>query len=443
VGSDHPFSNPFRGRLGSASVRRVGVKESVAEPPAHGGQRPVDNRDAPEATLLFSNGTASPEVSAHRARVRELVETSILPLLDEAEAERRFPRAAVEAVAGAGLYRERWSGEHGDTGRALILAEELGRATTGGIGIGLVVQSETVVPILRRFGRSADARQWMDSVIDGTAIGCVAASELSTGSDLASVSTTASRDGDGWRVQGIKAFCSPAGAADFCLALCRLEGDDGFLGPKLAIALIDRDGFEARPLQTSGCRSLQTCRLTIDARVSSGLLLAPQGLGLHALNWGLTYERFAGAALATGGAGAVIGLATTRLRRRTQFDQPLFDQQALRLRLSSLAGEVQLARGGLYEMAARWSQPDKHLIRQAAATKATIAKLSERVLSECVHIFGGAGYLENETPFPRLLRDQRLARLGAGSDEMMLELYAQGLEGDDDLYDRLISTEQL
>jgi alkylation response protein AidB-like acyl-CoA dehydrogenase len=92
-------------------------------------------------------------------------------------------------------------------------------------------------------------------------------------------------------------------------------------------------------------------------------------------------------------------------------------------------------------MAARWTKTDGDLIRRAAAAKVTAAKLCERILSECAHIFGGAGYLEDETPFPRLLRDARLARLGGGSDEMMLELYAQGLESDDELYDRLTSIE--
>ena len=75
------------------------------------------------------------------------------------------------------------------------------------------------------------------------------------------------------------------------------------------------------------------------------------------------------------------------------------------------------------------------MIREAAATKVTAAWLCERVLSECAHIFGGSGYLENETPFPRLLRDFRLARLGGGSDEMMLEVYAGALETDDELLD--------
>lgn len=390
---------------------------------------------------LFSEGTSGPHVDAYRQRVRDVIAGSVSPLVEAAEANRRFPRAAVEAVGAAGLYRERWEGDDGDVGRALVLSEELGRAGVGGIGVGLIVQSESVVPLLKRFGRSPEVARWMEAVLDGEAVGCVAASELAGGSDLASVTTTAHREGDGWRIRGMKAFASPAGAADFCLVLCRMEGDS-FMGPKLAIALVERQHVETRLLETSGCRSLETCRLTIDGLVPPELLLALQGLGLFALNWGLTYERFASAAQVLGGADAAIRLATTHLRRRRQFGSPLIDQQSLRIRLASLSAEVLLARGGLYTIASRWTRLDQRLMREAAAAKVTAALLSERVLSECAHLFGGAGYLEDETPFPRFLRDLRLARLGGGSNEMMWELYAQGLESDDELYDRLISIEQ-
>ena len=388
---------------------------------------------------LLAGGTDSSEVEAYRLRVRALIAESVSPLMDSAEEEHRFPRAAVAAVGASGILRERWAGPHGDVGRGLVYAEELGRALTGGIGIGLLVQSENVISILRRFGDSDEARALLDQVLDGAVVGCIAASEPQGGADLAAVRTVAEQDGDGWRVRGEKAYSSPAGAADFCMALCRLPEGNGFFEPALAIALVDRDGFAPRPLQTAGLWSLETCRLTVDAGVPAGRMLAARGLGLHALQWGLTFERFAGAVFAIGGADTTLRLAITHLHRRTQFGAPLFEHQALRLRIAELAAQVRLMRGGLYELASRWERTDQRMIREAAATKVTAARLGERVLSECAHVFGGSGYLENETPFPRMLRDFRLARLGGGADEMMLELYAGALETDDDLYDRLTS----
>ena len=147
------------------------------------------SQDGDEPTLLFSQGTDGPHVDAYRARVAGLLTKFVLPLLEAAEADRRFPRQAAEAVASAGLFRDRWRGPHGDTGRALVFSEELGRAALGGIGVGLIVQSESVVPVLRRFGRSPEADRWKEAVLDGKAIGSVAASEPQGGSDLSAVQT--------------------------------------------------------------------------------------------------------------------------------------------------------------------------------------------------------------------------------------------------------------
>jgi alkylation response protein AidB-like acyl-CoA dehydrogenase len=397
-------------------------------------------QDGDEPALLFSQGTDGPHLDEYRARVAGLLTESVLPLLEAAEADRRFPRQAAEAVASAGLFRERWRGPHGDTGRALVFSEELGRAALGGIGVGLIVQSESVVAVLRRFGGSPEAERWMEAVLDGKAVGSVAASEPQGGSDLSAVQTTASREGDGWRIRGRKWFSGPAGAADIVLVLCRLDDEPAMFGPKIGIAVVERRHIEVRHLETSGCRSLETCRLTIDGQIPDALLLVQEGLGLHALNWGLTYERLAGAAQALGGAETAIRLATTHLHRRHQFGVPLYQHQALRMRLSSLAAEVMLARKGLYVLASQ-VQPDQQFMRQAAGAKATAAVLAEHVVSECAHLFGGPGFLEDETPFPRVIRDLRLARLGGGSNEVLWELYAQSLEVDDELYDRWISIE--
>jgi len=391
--------------------------------------------------MLLASGTNSAEVQAYRQRVRGVIEQSVSPLLDAAEQERRFPRGAVEAVGAAGIFRERWEGEHGDVGKALVFAEEVGRALLGGMGVGLLVQSENVISILRRFGESPEAESLLEQVLDGAAVGCIGASEPHGGSDLAAVRTLAEPHGDGWRVHGVKAYSSPGGAADFCLALCRLPEGSGFFEPALAIAVIERDGFEARRLETAGCWSLETCELTVDAQLPQGQLLASRGLGLHALQWGLSFERFAGAAMAVGSAETTLRLAITRLHRREQFGGPLFSHQELRLRIAGLAAETRLLRGGLYELASRWERTDQPMIREAASTKVTAARLCERVLSECAHIFGASGYLEHQTPFPRLLRDFRLTRLGGGSDEMMLELYAGALQTDDELYDHWTSPE--
>jgi acyl-ACP dehydrogenase len=170
-------------------------------------------------------------------------------------------------------------------------------------------------------------------------------------------------------------------------------------------------------------------------------VLGRPGRGLHTVTWGLTHERLATASGAIGAASLALALATVHARRRVQFGARLIDHQAIRLRLGRLAAEIWLARSGLHALAASLQDARPETVRQAAAAKATVANLAERAVSDCMQVLGGRGYLEDATPLARLWRDVRLARIGGGTDEMMWEIVAGGLDGDDELYDRFVAAE--
>jgi len=383
---------------------------------------------------LFAAGLAGVHVDEYRLRVRSVLIDAVLPLLAQAEAERKFPREALRHLGTSGLIRERWpAGDPGDEGRAVILCEELGRTGLGGLGIGLLLQVQAVLSILVKFGRNELLSNYAAAVLDGELIGCLAATESHGGSDLSSVTTTAAREGDGWRIRGSKWFVSPGGAADFVIALCRLEGSGD-----LALAVVPRSGFQARQLDTMGVRSLATARLSIDAAIPEEAMIAASGSGLRAITWGLTHERLGVAAFMLGTAVLALELSTTHLQRRSTFGSRLFDHQALRLRLAAMWSEVRLAQRGMHAVAATFSTPDAASARECAGIKATVSLLAERVVTECMHLFGGSGYLDTESPLARLLGDCHLGRLGAGTDEMMWELVAGGLLPADDVYDRFV-----
>jgi acyl-ACP dehydrogenase len=408
---------------------------SVQERPA-----PAERRER-----LFDRGLASEAVGRYRARVREQIATAIAPLVDAAERERSFPRAAVERLGEAGLFRERWAGgPEGDPGKSILFAEELGRAGLGGVGVGISLHAEAALGILTRFARSPSARVRAEAALDGRQIACVATSERDVGSDLTAVATGLDRDGGGWRLRGRKWFVSPGGKADFAIVLCRVSDAERAGGAlraaPLALAIVPRSGLRIeKVLPTTGMRGLETVRLTVDARVGEDDLLGRPGLGLAAISWGLTHERLAIAAQVLGGAELALALTVTHLHRRRQFGARLIEHQALRLRLADLAAQVRLARHGVYATAAMPAGSLTEAARETAGIKVTAARLAERVVTECVHLFGGTGYLEDETPLGRLWRDTRIGRLGAGSDEMMWELVAAGLRPEDEIYDRLMA----
>lgn len=382
------------------------------------------------------------ELAEFGGRVRAEIQRSALPAVEEAERARRFPKEVLASFGEAGVFRERWA-DAADHRRAVVLADELGRAGLGGIGIGISLHAESVLGMLCSAGEGEALAEYRDGALDGRLLGCVAATESHGGSDLGNIQTRLSRDSRGWRVQGRKWFVSPGAAADFLLALCRLTADPSRPHTdRLAVVLVPRDCFRVdKRLETSGCRSLETSRLTIDGYVSEDLFVGSVGSGLQTITWGLTLERLSAAAQIMGASSLAIDLATTHLHRRTQFGRRLLDHQVLRLRIADLAARVGLLRRAIYDIAADLREPTSALIREVAGAKVTAARLGDHVLNECAHVFGGPGFLDDETPMARLLRDFRLTRLGAGSDEMMWEIVAGGLERDDETYDSMVAIE--
>jgi acyl-ACP dehydrogenase len=397
---------------------------------------------------LLSAGPDSDEVEAFRARAAACARR-IAPLVTGAEERRRFPREAIEALADDGLVRERWTGgPHGDAGRGVVISEELGRAGLGGVGVGVSVHLDVVLSALTRYGTSELLRERAEAALECTRVGCFAATEDGHGSDLLGVRCSATPEGDGWRVRGTKAFVSLGAVADFALVLCRTaeasDGRDGrtgatTIGPPLSVICVPRDGFRVlRRLEPVGMRGLETVRIEIDAHVPHEAVLGRPGRGLMITSWALTHERFASVAQLIGGAQLALALATTRLHRRRQFGSPLIEHQALRLRLAEIAAQVSTARIATYALAASLDRVRPEWAREVAALKVTLARAAERACSECMHVFGGIGYLEDTTPLARLWRDGRFARLGGGTDEVMLELVAAGLPVDEELYERAV-----
>lgn len=402
------------------------------------------NGHADDGEPVLARGMLGPGVEAFRDHVRELIARHVAPHVDAAERERRFPAGVVERLGRTGLLRRRWTGgDHGDAGKAVLLSEELGRAGTGGVGIGVGVHAEAVISILRRFGDSTTLRALCEQALDGRRLGCIATSERAHGSNLAGIETAAEREGDGWRVAGEKRYVSLGAAADFALVLAR-ERDPVTRAPApgLTLFVVPSSGYRVTArLPSVGNRSLETVTLEIDAHVPGANAVSRSGRGLHAITWGLTHERLATAASTMGIASLALELATVHARRRVQFGAPLIEHQAVRVRLGQLASELLLARAGVYALAGSLDEARADTPRRVAAAKVTVANLGERIVSDCMQVLGGRAYLEDETPLARLWRDVRLARIGGGTDDMMWELVARGLHGSDELYDRFVSAD--
>jgi acyl-ACP dehydrogenase len=362
----------------------------------------------------------------------------------DASGLRRFPRRVIESLGGQGVFRRRWGGEPpGDVRYGIALAEEASRQAPAGVAVGIGVHAEPVLAMLSRFAAgSAYLAELYQKALDGTAIGCVGASEPAHGSDVSSVECLAAQVPGGWRVRGVKKYVSLGAVADFVIVLCRLADDGGKPTGRLATIVVPREQAELRRVHEKvGAHPLDTAELAFQGVVvPDDALLGRPGLGLAVLSYGLTFERLAVATQVLGGCTAVLELAVEHAQRRVQFGSALRDHQHLEFRLAEIWAELDVLRGAVTAVADRlMSEPlDRLLAARVAAVKLHAARLGERVASQCMQVFGGSGYLVGETPVGQFWQDVRLARIGGGTDEMMLALAAGELRGNPEAYDELV-----
>lgn len=352
---------------------------------------------------------------------------------EKAEESEQFPRELIEYLGVEGVFAAKWPAgqQQSDVAKMIELARKLGVLGSAGIGVGVGLH-DSAIAVLRRFGKSDYLRDIADQAIRGDAVLCIGASEQSGGSDLQIVGTEIRSVDGGFAVKGIKKFVSLSPIADHVIAVVRHvdHNPDSKHGSVAVIAVPLAQCEIQTPYRKVGAGPLDTAAVHIDTWVPAEALVARAGIGLAAISWGLAQERMSVAGLVSTSAQRVIGITLARMMARRQFGHTLYEHQALRLRLADLQARVDMLRYALDGIAAA----GKLDLRAAAAMKVNAARLGEEVVNECMHIFGGSGYLVDETPLGRWWRDMKLARVGGGTDEVLWELVAAAMKPDYDGY---------
>lgn len=380
--------------------------------------------------------TATPATLTTVEEYRELLErvfdSSVTAWTAEAEETERFPRQLIEHLGRSGVFTEKWGdSQQPDLGKLFELAFALGRTGSAGIGVGVSLH-DSAIALLRRFGKSEYLRAICEQAVRGEAVLCIGASEESGGSDLQIVETEVRTARDGFEIKGIKKFVSLSPIADHIMVVARsVDHDPSSRHGNVVVIAVPTTQVEVQtPYRKVGAGPLDTAAVHIDTWVPADALVARAGTGLAAISWGLAHERMSIAGQVAAGAQRVIGITLARMMKRRQFGHTLYEHQALRLRIADLQARVDTLRYSLAGIAAQ----GKLDLRAAAAIKVTAARLGEEVLSECMHIFGGSGYLVDETPLGKWWRDMKLARVGGGTDEVLWELVAAAMKPDYDGY---------
>jgi alkylation response protein AidB-like acyl-CoA dehydrogenase len=360
-----------------------------------------------------------------RESIRSFAQKELAPHADEWE-ETTFPDSVFTRMGELGFLGldkpEEYGGQGGDYYSALVLAEEIGHGNSGGLAMGVSVQTDMAMPPILAFGTEEQKRQWAEPAIKGQKILCLGITEPDAGSDVKGIKTRAVRDGDEYVINGSKTYITNGHRADVIILVTKTDADAGYDGFTLFLVPMDSPGvIREKKLQKMGMHASDTALLAFqDVRVPESAVLGQVGRGFYHIMWELQGERLISAAGCVAGAQRCFERTLEYAKERTAFGRPIGQFQVIRHKFAEMATKIETARQTVYMTAWR-HQNGEYPVREISMAKLHASRVSCEVADECLQIHGGAGYMR-EYGIERAWRDLRLNRIGAGTDEIMLEV---------------------
>lgn len=369
---------------------------------------------------------------AFRELVRDFVEKQIVPDYPAWEKAGRMPREIFAAMGDLGMLGIALPEEHGGAGIRdyrynVILQEEAARAL---VTLGTVrTQLDVILPYFLEYADAAQRERWFPGLAAGRLLTAVAMTEPGTGSDLAGIRTTAVRDGDHYVLNGAKTFITGGLLADLVIVVARTgtDPDNRRAGLTLLVVEDGMPGFErGRMLEKMGCKVQDTMELSFtDVRVPVANRLGEEGAAFGYLGHNLPQERLTVAVGSVAQARAAITATVDYTKQRKAFGTPVSSFQNTKFELAAMSAEVEAAqtmidRAVLDLTDGVLSAPD------AARVKLFCTEMQAGVVDRCLQLFGGYGYMM-EYPIARLYTDARVARIYAGTSEVMKMIIARDL----------------
>jgi alkylation response protein AidB-like acyl-CoA dehydrogenase len=369
---------------------------------------------------------------AFRETARDFVAKEITPYYGDWERDGIVDRRVWRAAGKAGLLGVDVAAEHGGGGRPdfryqVLLTEELARAAVSGVGFAL--HNDVVAAYLNAFSTPAQRARWLPGFCAGELVSAIAITEPEGGSDLTALRTTAVRDGDGFLLNGSKAFVTNGINADLIVVAAVTDPARRHRGGGLSLLVVERGmpGFDRGPkLDKIGLPAQDTAGLFFtDVRVPAGNLLGVLGRGLSQLTANLPRERLSIAAAAVAGTEAVFAETLAYCGARTALGRPIGSFQHNRFALAEMSTEIEIARTYVDECVLDLVAGRLDPVT-AARAKWWTTDLQRRVADRCLRMHGGYGILRGNRAAKAYL-DTRMMPIYGGTNEIMKEIIGRSL----------------
>lgn len=374
----------------------------------------------------------TPEQEMVRRAAREFAEKEIAPYALEFDRNEEFPWPIVEKMKPLGFLGAPLPEEYGGMGLdafsyALVI-EEIARADSSVRSI-ISVNCSLVGLTIAKWGTEEQKRFWLPKLSSGESLGCFGLTEPGSGSDAASLKTSAKREGDDWILNGSKMFITNGTVAGVALTIATADASLGAKGTVAFLVPCNTPGFSAREIKGKlGLRASSTAELYYDdVRVPDSARIGEVGEGIKIALWTLDNGRVGLGASCVGLSQACLDAALQYAMQREQFGKPIAGFQLVQEMLSEMAVEVEAARLLVWRAAAKKAKGERNTL-EASMAKFYASEAAVKCANLAIQVHGGYGYID-EFPVGKYLRDARVTTLYEGTSQIQKLIIGRHLTG--------------
>jgi butyryl-CoA dehydrogenase len=363
----------------------------------------------------------NPEQIQVRDAVRDFAQTELWPHAARWDREHVFPHEAHRGLAALGAYGicvpEEFGGANLDYLTLALVIEEIA-AGDGGTSTAISVTNCPVNAILMRYGSDAQKKKWLTPLARGDMLGVFCLTEPHVGSDASALRTTATIDGDGYVLNGVKQFITSGKNGHVAIVIAVTDKGAGKKGMSAFIVPTDSSGYVVARLEEKlGQNSSDTAQINFDdCRVPADSLIGAEGEGYRIALSALEGGRIGIAAQSIGMARSAFDVALDYAKQRTSFGTAIINHQAVGFRLADCATQLEAARQLTWH-AASLRDAGLPCLKEAAMAKLFASEMAEKVCSVAIQTLGGYGYV-NDFPVERIYRDVRVCQIYEGTSDV-------------------------
>jgi alkylation response protein AidB-like acyl-CoA dehydrogenase len=365
-----------------------------------------------------------------RAAVREVCDARVAPNAAEADESAEFPKASYDALRSSDFHAPHIPVEYGGAGAdalaTAIVIEEVARACASSSLIPAVNKLGTMPLIIA--GSAALKQRYLTPVAAGEAMFSYCLSEPEAGSDAASMSTRAVRDGDHWVLNGVKRWITNAGVSEFYTVFAVTDPAARSRGISAFVVEKSDEGVSfGAPEKKLGIKGSPTREVYLDnVRIPLDRMIGAEGTGFATAMQTLDHTRVTIAAQAVGIAQGALDFAKGYVKERKQFGKAVAEFQGVQFMLADMGMKLEAARQLTYVAAGKSERGDADLTYFGAAAKCFASDAAMEITTDAVQLLGGYGYTR-DYPVERMMRDAKITQIYEGTNQVQRIVMARQL----------------